>query len=102
MAQQSLMAGLRDLDPKFEEIYLACKSFTMTSIERLYALYKAVEYVVKADVAGDFVECGVWRGGSMMLVAHTLNSLDDRRRRIHLFDTYEKHPKPNAELDVDL
>ena len=102
MAHQIVMAGFRDLDPEFEAIYAAVKTFTMTSIERLYALYKAVEYVAKSRVPGDLLECGAWRGGSMMLVAHTLKALGDRQRRIYLFDTFEGHPKPDAEFDVDL
>src|SRR5712692_8861439 len=102
MAHQTLLAALRDLDPEFEEVYEAAKKFTMTSVERLFSLYKAVQYVVKSELPGDFAECGVWRGGSMMLVAHTLNRLGDRRRRIYLFDTFEGHPKPDAKLDVDL
>ena len=102
MTHQSVLAAFRDLDPEFEEVYQAVKKFTMTSVERLFSLYKAVEYVVKSELPGDFVECGVWRGGSMMLVAHTLNRLGDRQRRIYLFDTFEGHPKPDAELDVDL
>jgi hypothetical protein len=48
----------------------------MTSIERIYALYKAVEYLSVAMIAGDLVECGVWRGGSMMCAALTLSGAD--------------------------
>lgn len=102
MAQQSLMAGLEDLDPGFHSLVEFVKPYTMTSIERLYDLYKTVEYLVKAKVPGDFLECGVWRGGSMMLVAKTLVVLGDTSRKLYLFDTYEGHPKPDAELDVDL
>ena len=45
--------------------------FTMTSIERQWALIKAVEYLNGNKIAGDFVECGVWRGGSTMVAAMT-------------------------------
>ena len=33
-----------DNDEKFTRVYEKCKDYTMTSKERLYALYKAVEY----------------------------------------------------------
>ena len=46
--------------------------YTVTSPERAHALVHAVEYVVTNGIAGDIVECGVWRGGSMMAVARTL------------------------------
>ena len=102
MAQQSLLAGLTDIDPAFGPLYEACKAYTMQSVERLYALYKAVEYIAKAHIPGDIVETGAWRGGGMMLVAHTLLMVGDLSRRLVLFDTFEGHPKPDAELDVDL
>jgi hypothetical protein len=102
MAQQQMLAGMKDADPQFLDIYERCKDYTMTSVERLYALYKGVEYVVKAGIEGDFVETGVWRGGSCMLIAETLMALSDRARRIFLFDTFEGHPKPDAEKDIDI
>lgn len=74
----------------------------MTSVERQYALYSAVKYVTANKLPGAFVECGVWRGGSMMLTAHTLIELGDTSRDLYLFDTYEGLPKPDEELDVDL
>lgn len=82
-----------DLEPEFWPLYEACRHATMTSIERLYALYKAVEYAVRRDVPGDFVECGVWRGGSVMMMALALRRLG-ATRRIHCFDTFEGMPPP--------
>jgi O-methyltransferase len=53
------------MEPEFLELHARCSACTMTSIERMYALYEAVRHVVvRAGVPGDFVECGVWRGGS--------------------------------------
>jgi Macrocin-O-methyltransferase (TylF) len=102
MAQQQLLAGMRDSDPRFNEIYEKCRPFTMTSVERLYALYKSVEYIVSANLEGDFAETGVWRGGSCMLIAETLLALGSSSRRIFLFDTFTGHPRPDAEKDVDI
>ncbi|MDP6278969.1 MAG: TylF/MycF/NovP-related O-methyltransferase, partial [Nitrospinota bacterium] len=49
------------------------ETYTQTSPERLLALIRAVEYTVKFKIPGAFVECGVWKGGSIMTVAYTLN-----------------------------
>src|SRR5579864_9329542 len=49
--------------------------YTMTSIERRFHLLSAVRYLVRHQIPGAIVECGVWRGGSMMLVANTLLNL---------------------------
>src|SRR5262249_58217181 len=55
----------------------------------------AVEHTVRHDVPGDFVECGVWRGGSVMTMALALQRLG-ATRRIHCFDTFEGMPPPTG------
>ena len=72
----------------------------MTTPERLYALIKAVNYVVDAGVQGSIVECGVWRGGSMMAAALTLLRLGRTNMDLYLFDTFEGMSAPTA-MDVD-
>jgi O-methyltransferase len=52
-----------DFDPEAIEIIQAVQPYTMTSIERIFALIQAVKYIVQANIPGDIVECGVWRGG---------------------------------------
>ena len=80
---------------EFERIYAACRGFTMTSRERMYALYEATRYVSSRQIPGDVVECGVWRGGSVMLTAMTLSSHADPRD-LWLYDTFSGMPKPTA------
>jgi O-methyltransferase len=75
------------------------KDMTMTSLERLVSLSRAVDYIVKSKIAGDIVECGVWKGGSMMLVAQKLIQLNERNRSLYLFDTFEGMTAPD-ERDV--
>ena len=79
------------------EVIEKCKNYTMTSKERMYTLSKAVEYIVNAKIPGDFVECGVWRGGSAMVIAYVLLSMKETDRKIWLYDTYEGMPKPTEE-----
>lgn len=86
-----------DMEDEFKELYEKCKGFTMTSIERMYSLYKAVEYVVRFEIPGDFVECGVWEGGSCMLMAQTLARKGDLTRKIFLYDTYTGMARPTEE-----
>lgn len=87
-------------DRDFLEIYEKCKPFTMTSIERAYALYNSCKYIVKNGIEGAFVECGVWKGGSAMLIAHTLLSLGISDRKMYLYDTFEGMSEPE-EIDTD-
>lgn len=88
-------------EPEFWEIYNLCSPFTMTSSERMYALYASVNYVLNNNIMGDFVECGVWRGGSAMLVAKMLSNRNITNRKIYLYDTFEGMVEP-TQNDVDL
>ena len=88
-------------DKAFVKLYDKVRPYTMTSPERLYALYSSVQYVVKNNIPGDFVECGVWRGGSCMMMALVLMELNDRDRKIYLYDTFEGMSEP-TEVDRQL
>jgi O-methyltransferase len=68
--------------------------FTMTSTARQLAVVDAVRYLVANGIQGDFAECGVWRGGSMMAAALTLRSCGDTSRSLYLFDTFEGMTPP--------
>ena len=73
----------------------------MTSVERLYALFNSVRYVVQAGLPGAFAECGVWKGGSVMMMAYALQIMGNIDRDIYLFDTFEGVTPPTDD-DVDL
>jgi O-methyltransferase len=74
--------------------------FTMTSGERLWSLLNAVRYVVHERIPGDFVECGVWRGGSVMAMASELRNLGFLDRQIWLYDTFTGMTDPTS-VDVE-
>ena len=96
-------AGLPpDFEPDDIETWKTVAPFTMTSPERVQALCAAVRYITRAHIPGDFVECGVWKGGSMMAAARTLIKLGDQSRRLHLFDTFDGMTAPTtADISVD-
>jgi hypothetical protein len=94
-----------EFPPDFDEVTQATirsvDGYTMTSPERVFALCSAVRYIAGHRIPGAFVECGVWRGGSMMAMARTLLEVGDDQRDLYLFDTFEGMPAP-TEHDVDL
>jgi len=89
--------------PDFEEEHIkivkSVKPFTMTSIERIFALTEAVRYVIQNNVLGDIVECGVWKGGSMMAISKTLMNIENSEKHLYLYDTFEGMTKPK---DIDI
>ena len=76
------------------------RPYTMTGPERIYALAQAVRYLVRHSIPGDIVECGVWRGGSMMAVARVLLQLGDAARHLYLFDTFEGMTAPTEKDEL--
>ncbi|MEQ1827948.1 MAG: TylF/MycF/NovP-related O-methyltransferase, partial [Pirellula sp.] len=65
------------------------------------SLLLATEYIVNQKIPGDIVECGVWQGGSMMIVAQTLLMMGDTSRTLYLYDTFEGMSEPTVH-DRDL
>lgn len=98
-ARQKLFGG--DLPADFSDadaaLVRAVRPYTMTSPERVVALSRAVEYVADRNVPGAIVECGVWRGGSMLAVARTLLSRRVTDRDLYLFDTFDGMAPPSKE-----
>ena len=87
----------RDFTEHEKEIIEFVKPYTMTTDERLVSLSRCIEYIHNCDIEGDIVECGVWRGGSMMLVAKKLMQLKSDDRKLFLFDTFEGMSEPGNE-----
>jgi O-methyltransferase len=87
--------GLGDLDPSVSETVRVVRPYTLTSVRRIVALCDAVRYVTRNQIPGDIVECGVWKGGSMMAIARTLMHAGDQSRHLYLFDTYEGMTAPS-------
>jgi hypothetical protein len=88
-----------DYDEETRQIWEAVRDRTMTRHERVEFLIRAVRYVHRQSVPGAVVECGVWRGGSMLTVAHTLLRLGASDRDLYLFDTFEGMTEP-TERDI--
>lgn len=86
--------------PEDAELINSLSGFTMTSSERLWSLINAVRHVVDNQISGDFVECGVWRGGSVMAMASELTTLGVNDRRIWLYDTFAGMTDPTS-FDIE-
>lgn len=86
--------------PNFVKLHERVRGHTVTSVERQFALFQAIRYVIGARIKGDFVECGVGGGGSSLLMALTLRQLGVRDRWLWLYDTFAGMANP-TEHDVD-
>lgn len=84
-----------DMETAFWSLQKRVQHATMTSTARMYALWQAVRYVHARRIVGDIVECGVWKGGSSMLAALTLQQVGDKGRTLWLYDTFSGMSAPS-------
>ncbi len=83
-----------DCDERTAAIIRRVQAHTLTPPARLMALCEAIRHLEDAGVEGAILECGVWRGGSMMAAALTLLEQGSTERDIYLFDTFTEMPEP--------
>jgi len=87
------------IDPFFVQIYKKNVSKTMAPWQGLYSAYQAAKYISLNRLAGDVVECGVWKGGCAIIMAETLQQFGDTSRNIYLYDTFTGMSEP-TEVDT--
>ncbi|MCL4136991.1 UNVERIFIED_CONTAM: hypothetical protein GTU68_000801 [Idotea baltica] len=68
---------------------------SMIGLKRMENLQFCCENVIKNKIPGDFIECGVWRGGATIFMRGILKAYDDNSRQVWLADSFEGLPKPN-------
>lgn len=90
-----------DFDDALVATCEAVAPYTLTTPERIAGLVQAVRHLAQHGIGGSVVECGVWRGGSMLAVARTLLEVGDARRDLWLYDTFTRMPPP-GEKDFDI
>ncbi len=79
--------------------YVRGNGLSTSSDERLFANLLACRYVVERKIEGDFVECGVWRGGNSIIAASVFKSLGSAKS-VWMFDTFAGMTPPTS-FDVN-
>ena len=86
----------------FLKYYRICKEFSINvSYQRYLSLFQSLQYILKNKIKGDIVECGVFRGGSAMMICYILRFFLVKNKKVWLYDTYEGMSSPSA-VDTDL
>lgn len=91
-----------DAEADIKRAVVTVARHTQASFERLATLWQQVLYLDRFRIPGALVECGVWRGGcvGLMAMAH-MQSAAQPWREIHLFDSFEGLHQPDRRLDGD-
>ncbi len=83
--------------PEFEAIYRRVRGHTLVSRDRCYLLARTLRQALR--LAGDVVECGVFRGGTALLEAVTIAEHGAGGRTLHLFDSFAGMPEMTEGVD---
>jgi O-methyltransferase len=79
--------------------YVRSNQLSTSTDERLFATIMACRHVVERKIDGDFVECGVWRGGNSIIAADVFKNMASEKS-VWLFDTFAGMTAP-TDVDVD-
>jgi len=94
-AEFTLPVEFGDADRRIFD-HIRGNGLTMGSPERLIATINACKHACLAGIDGDFVECGVWRGGHA-LAAKMVFEHYGSTKTVHLFDTFAGMSAPTEE-----
>ena len=74
----------------FQRIYDKIKNHTKVTEDRCYVIYILAKQCL--NINGDFVECGVYKGGTSFLISSIIND-SSMNKQLHLFDTFKGMPE---------
>lgn len=80
-----------------KNLFKITSEYTMTSYERIFSLMKSIDFIRHNNVQGDFVECGVWRGGNLIIFQKFIEKYN-LQKKIYAYDTFEGMSNPE-EID---
>ena len=89
------------LSPGFQAVCRQFLPYTLVSVPRLWMLHSLARQAL--GLPGDFLECGVYKGGTALLLAHVLRKYGASQKKVlHLFDTFEGMPDTDPNKDLHL
>lgn len=101
-------AGLRLARPQVYDPLLRLEgrdwppsAHTMAGLKRLDNMQLCAETVLQDKVPGDFIETGVWRGGTVIFMRALLKAYGVTDRRVWVADSFEGLPAPDPKYPAD-
>lgn len=82
-----------------DQIVNAVKGAALCRLPTLYNTMEMTERVVSSGIEGDLVECGVFAGAQVAVMALTLQHLGVHDRKVHLYDSFEGIPEAGPKDD---
>ncbi|WP_440648615.1 TylF/MycF/NovP-related O-methyltransferase [Candidatus Pelagibacter sp. HIMB1521] len=91
-----------ELSNNDNEMIKTISRYSMTPKIRIFTLIQSLKHVNQKNIDGDFVECGVWKGGNIILFKKFLEKeFKNKNKTIYAYDTFEGMTEPTSD-DYDL
>jgi len=87
--QEELLIADYDADLRKKGLDWPLYGQTMIGILRLDNIQQVLEEVHSKAIPGDFVECGVWRGGASIFARAVMKTLEITDRKVHVIDSFQ-------------
>lgn len=83
--------------PWFQDIYGEVRGLTDVTEDRCYMLHSFAGHCLSLN--GDFAECGVYKGGTALIIHDAIwfSKMLHNRKNLHLFDTFKGMPETNGD-----
>jgi O-methyltransferase len=95
MARQTTMDLSRNHDGA-QPVVVPPWALTMVGSRRLDNVESCIRSVLEDEVPGDFIETGVWKGGTTIFMRGVLRAYGIDDRTVYVADSFEGAPPPDA------
>ena len=82
---------------EFADYFRLVRGNSTVSAQSCHVLYQLALQAL--DVAGDFWECGVYKGGTASMLAEIISRKSDGKKRLFLFDSFKGMPATSPTKD---
>lgn len=102
--------AFKDISDTFKEILQETKNISGEILQTAPAMFhnmQVVEHLCRNNIPGKFVECGIYRAGTPIMMIKTIQKLGLEPRDIWLYDTFDEgfkgtpHEHPSFEIPLD-
>lgn len=73
--------------------------YTMTGFDRLDNVMQLLQDIADNEVVGDYIETGVWRGGSSIFARGVIRAMNQGQRKSFVCDSFKGLPPGDRDLD---
>ena len=93
--------SIEEINKYEKELIETCSKYSMTTSLNMWSLLQSFYYIKNNNIEGDFVECGVWKGGNLILLQKLMEKYKIKKN-IFAYDTFEGMPEPtNLDFKYD-